>query len=338
MPSPPFSTNDQSWPLLAVLAWIATRSLKMAAAFAYREPSDVFGLIFTSRQACGTPMNLDRDSSLHSLLASIEKGTVHGTATRVLWQIPCEYELLPPTDALKKGIQLEAHPKQRFQPTKYPNSNYPDGYQMGPHDFIVHIGGQIIPKGSGAGSPNADGSRARWSWESITFDRDEVLKAWPKLQFFAAWNAAKRRTWKPPHNLSAKAVAHLSGGNYAELGDVVDLLAFGDDAKPIGLDDLEAQTKRLCAGLALLSAAATGAIELCGNATSRLPDWPGGIAPLASSWKIDPATLGTMTLVIDGARDWLGPREFADEYPERGIALESVTYANIIVHKASLRR
>jgi len=337
--SMPFSASDERWPLLAVLVWIATRSLKMTAAFAEREAEDVFGLIATSRQACGTPLNMDFGSSFHTLLKLIKSGRLIGGATRIQWRVSVEQENWQPEEIIAKSAHHETSAGQLFEPVKYPNSHYPDGYEMGPHDFLILPSGRVIAKGSGADSPDPDGSRRRWSWEDVTFDRDDVLGAWPELQFFVAWKAAKSRTWKPPENLSSKAVAHLSTGTYADLGEVVDLLAFGDVAKPIGLDDLEARTRRLCAGLALLSVAATGAVELCGNATFRLPDSRGGsIAPLAFLERIDPGSLGNMTLVIDGARDWLGPREFADEYPERGIATGSVAYANVIVHLASLQR
>ena len=45
-----------------------------------------------------------------------------------------------------------------------------------------------------------------------------------------------------------------------------------------------------------------------------------------------------MTLVIDGARDWIGPKRFADEFPEQGQATESVTFVGVVVHRESLRR
>jgi hypothetical protein len=45
-----------------------------------------------------------------------------------------------------------------------------------------------------------------------------------------------------------------------------------------------------------------------------------------------------MTLVIDGARDWLGPTRFADEYPEIGQGPDSVTFVGVTVHRESLRR
>jgi hypothetical protein len=49
--------------------------------------------------------------------------------------------------------------------------------------------------------------------------------------------------------------------------------------------------------------------------------------------KLEPGELGGMTLVLDGARDWLGPKEFADQYPEIGQAPESVRFAGVTVQR-----
>jgi hypothetical protein len=45
-----------------------------------------------------------------------------------------------------------------------------------------------------------------------------------------------------------------------------------------------------------------------------------------------------MTLVVDGARDWLGPKRFANEYPEIGQGKDSVSFADVTVHRESIRR
>jgi hypothetical protein len=54
--------------------------------------------------------------------------------------------------------------------------------------------------------------------------------------------------------------------------------------------------------------------------------------------KIEPKELADMTLVVDGARDWLGPTRFADEYPEIGQGTHSVTFVGVTVHRESLGR
>jgi hypothetical protein len=118
----------------------------------------------------------------------------------------------------------------------------------------------------------------------------------------------------------------------------VDLLAFGRDRLPIGLSNLEQHAARLKAGLALTLAGKETKVTLCGQATFRLPKFPGGIAPVAMLRKIEPKELADMTLVVDGARDWLGPKRFANEYPEIGQGKDSVSFAGVTVHRESFRR
>ena len=54
--------------------------------------------------------------------------------------------------------------------------------------------------------------------------------------------------------------------------------------------------------------------------------------------KIEPTELADMTLVVDGARDRLGPKRFANEYPEIGQGKDSVSFVRVTVHRESLRR
>ena len=68
------------------------------------------------------------------------------------------------------------------------------------------------------------------------------------------------------------------------------------------------------------------------------PEFPGGTAPAASLRRIEPMELADMTLVVDGARDWLGPMQFADEYPEIGQGTNSVSFVGVKVRRKSLRR
>jgi hypothetical protein len=117
----------------------------------------------------------------------------------------------------------------------------------------------------------------------------------------------------------------------------VDLLAFGPGWLPIGLAFLYEHAAQLRAGLALVRAAADAKLTLCGSKTYRLPKLRSGIAPPSEMRKLEPGELGGMTLVLDGARDWLGPKEFADQYPEIGQAPESVRFAGVTVQRESLK-
>jgi hypothetical protein len=118
----------------------------------------------------------------------------------------------------------------------------------------------------------------------------------------------------------------------------VELLAFGPDRMPIGLSAIEEHAARLAAGLALMLAGRDAKVTLCGNAAVRAPKFPGGTAPAAPLRKIEPKELADMTLVVDGARDWLGPTQCADEYPEIGQGTNSVSFVGVKIHRESLRR
>jgi hypothetical protein len=179
---------------------------------------------------------------------------------------------------------------------------------------------------------------ARWTWKGVSFAREDVLRVWGDWHCFSAWKQAKARAWRPPRNISADWLKNVPPGQYVPLSDAVDLLAFGLDLLPIGLNNVEENAARLSAGLALMHAGKEAKVTLCGQATFRLPEFPSGIAPVAMLRKIDPTELADMTLAIDGERDWLGPMRFADEYPEIGQGKDSVSFAGIKVHRESFRR
>jgi len=203
---------------------------------------------------------------------------------------------------------------------------------------VFHDVDCLTPKGSGYGSPNLDGSRTRWTWKGVTFARDDVLRLWRDWDCFAAWKQAKAQIWSPPPGLSPDWLNNLPPGQYVSIADVVSLLAFGPDLMPIGLNAVEENAARYQAGLALINAAGDAKVTLGGRGTFRLPHFPGGLAPVTGLMKIGPEFLLDMTLVIDGARNWIGPRRFADEFPEQGQATESVTFVDVVVHRESLRR
>jgi hypothetical protein len=51
---------------------------------------------------------------------------------------------------------------------------------------------------------------------------------------------------------------------------------------------------------------------------------------------IEPQALGELVPVPFGGRDWLGPREYADGYAERGWASQSVSFSEAMVERQSL--
>ena len=205
-------------------------------------------------------------------------------------------------------------------------------------DFVFHDVDCLTPKGSGYGSPNPDGSRTRWTWKGVTFARNDVFRLWHDWDCFAAWKQAKAQIWKPPPDLSPDRLNNLPPGQYVSIADVVALLAFGPDLMPIGQNLIEESAARFRAGLALIDAARDAKVSLWGYETFRMPNLRGGLAPVSGPMKIEPEFLANATLVIDGGPDWIGPIRFADEFPERGQATESVEFVGVLVHSESLRR
>jgi hypothetical protein len=50
-----FSSDDKRWPLMAVLTWIATRSLKFTERLAFSDLAESDQFLFVSRRMFGTP-------------------------------------------------------------------------------------------------------------------------------------------------------------------------------------------------------------------------------------------------------------------------------------------
>jgi hypothetical protein len=333
-----FSSDDERWPLMAVLTWIATRSLKYAERLTFSDPVEAGQFLFESRKMFGAPYQLSYADSFHSLKEKIETRAIVGAGTKIKWTVAPTHEQLPIEKCFSLAKSSEVFEACAFRPRELLNANRQDGYTVYLQDFTFHDGDCFTPEGSGFGSPNPDGSRERWTWKGVSFAREDVLRVWGDWHCFSAWKQAKARAWRPPRNISADWLKNLPPGQYVSLSDAVDLLAFGPDRLPIGLNNVEENAARLSAGLALMHAGKEAKVTLCGQATFRLPEFPGGIAPVAMLRKIDPTELADMTLVIDGACDWLGPTRFADEYPEIGQGTDSVTFVGVTVHRESLRR
>ena len=333
-----FSSDDERWPLMAVLTWIATRSLRLSERLAFSDPGEAGQFLFDSRKQFGTAYGMSYADSFQSLTEKIESRAIAGLGTKIKWTVAPAHEQLPIEQSFPLAKSSEVIDACAFRPQELLNANHGDGYTLTLQDFIFHNGDCLTPNGSGFGAPTPDGSRDRWSWKGVSFAREDVLRVWEDWQCFLAWKQARAHPWRAPRNISADWVKNLLPGQYVPLCDAVDLLAFGRDRLPIRLSKIEEQAARLSAGLALTRAGKEAKVTLCGQATFRLPDFPGGIAPVAMLHKIDPTELADLTLVIDGERDWLGPTRFADEYPEIGQGKDSVSFAGVRVHRKSFRR
>jgi hypothetical protein len=333
-----FSIDDDNWPLVAALTWIATRSLKFTEAFGDREPADADAILAPARAHGGTPPGVSLIDAFSALGQKIDANAIRGRATKLKWAIPQELEAIGPAQFFPLAPRPERGERCEFRPQELKNRMVFPVRPLVLGDFVFHDGDCLTPKGSGYGSPNPDGSRIRWSWQGVMFLRDDLLILWPDLPCVTAWKQAKSRAWSPPEDLSPEWLNTLPAGQYPSLTEVVNMLAFGPGLLPIGLNPLEERTARLKAHLALLSAAALGTVGLVGHATFRLPRFPGGLAPVGGLMKIRPEDLDGKGPVIDGSLDWVGPLKYADEYPEQGQATDSVTFVGAVVHRDSLRR
>jgi hypothetical protein len=332
-----FSTDDETWPLMAVLTWIATRSLKFLEAFAGKEVFDAQELLTWARQGSGTPAKVGYAEAFQDLSEKIDAKQLRGHATKLRWIVLREHEHLPPEKcfSLESVAQFES---SDFRPQELWNASFDGDSPLRLGDFVFHDVDCLTPKGSGYGSPNPDGSRTRWTWKGVTFARDDVLRLWRDWDCFAAWKQAKAQIWKRPRDISPERLNKLPPGQYVSIADVVALLAFGPDPKPIGPNSIEENAARFRAGLALIDAARDAKVTLCGQASYGRPLLHDGMMAVTGLMKIEPEFLVDTTLVIDGDPDWIGPRRFADEFPERGQAHDSVTFVSVVVHTESLRR
>lgn len=333
-----FSTDDERWPLVSALTWIATRSLKYVEAFAARDIGDADALLALGRNGGGVPPGQNYAAAFDTLSQKIEGKEIRGQATKLKWIIPLEHEAIEPEQYFSFAPAPEVIEASDFHPQDLKNRMVAGNPLLQLKDFVFHDGDCLTPKGSGYGSPNPDGSRVRWSWRGVTFAREDLLRLWPDWPCFAAWKRAKAQEWRPPKNLSPERLNNISPGRYAPLAEVVTLLAFGSELLPIGLDWTEEMASRFRVGRALCNAASAGKISLCGHAAFRMPHMPGGLGPATQIFRFEPKDCADLTLVIDGAADWLGPIKYADEFPECGRETKSVAFIGVAVHRDSLRR
>jgi hypothetical protein len=198
-----FSSDDERWPLMAVLTWIATRSLKLTERLAFCDPAEAGQFLFETRMMFGTPYQLTYSDSFRSLTKKIESCAIVGSGTKIKWTVAPTHEQLPIEKCFALAESSEAFEACAFRPQELLNANRGDGYKLTLQDFFFHDGDCVTPQGSGFGSPNPDGSRERWTWKGVNFSREDVLRVWGDWPSFSAWKQARARAWRPPRNISA---------------------------------------------------------------------------------------------------------------------------------------
>jgi hypothetical protein len=273
------SPGNERWPLMAVLTWIATRSLKVTEQLASLDPAEAGQILFDARRNCGAPLYLSYANAFSLLTEKIESHAIAGLGSKIKWTAEPTHEHLPVEQCFARSKRSHVFGSSIFDPNLLSNMNRGKGYRLNLSDFTFHDEDCLTPNGSGVGFPSPDGARERWTWKAVTFGRDDVLRLWADWPVHSAWKLARAQGWEPPRGISADWLKTLPAGQYVALSAVVDLLAFGPGRLPIGLAFLDEHAARLRAGLALVRAAADAKLTLCGSKTYRLPKLRSGIAP-----------------------------------------------------------
>ena len=164
-----FSSDDKRWPLMAVLTWIATRSLKLAERLAFCDPAEASQFLFETRKMFGAPCQISYSASFHSLNKEISSGAIVGTGSKIKWIVAPTHEQLPIEKCFALAESSEAFEACAFRPQELLNANRGDGYKLTFQDFFFH-GDYVTPKGSGFGSPNPDGSITVTTLSGFLFD------------------------------------------------------------------------------------------------------------------------------------------------------------------------
>jgi hypothetical protein len=88
----PFSADDDQWPLVAALTWIATRSLKFIEAYAGRGIDDADALLALAREGSGMPPGVTLGEAFDALCGKIDVNQIQGLARTTKWVVRRERE------------------------------------------------------------------------------------------------------------------------------------------------------------------------------------------------------------------------------------------------------
>ena len=90
-----FSSDDERWPLMAALTWIATRSLKYTECYAFSNPVEADYFLSNRREGSGAPFQIGYADSFRSLNEMIESHAIAGLGTKIKWTVVPAHEQLP---------------------------------------------------------------------------------------------------------------------------------------------------------------------------------------------------------------------------------------------------
>jgi hypothetical protein len=169
---------------------------------------------------------------------------------------------------------------------------------------------------------------------SLLFSPADVMRLWPSHHEVRAFSLAMDRQWRKPAGSRATWAKQLSNGKLLPLSQVLNAVV--SRGRNSSNDSVEERAARLSACIGILKAAATGRIKLYGTPCRRSIKMPHELEDAESLIEIEAPVAATLSPVLDGDSDWLGPLEYALDFERNGHAPESVRFCEVGVDRSSL--
>src|ERR1700693_4181513 len=133
-----FSTDDEEWHLMAVLTWIATRSLKYAESYAWRDPFDAQALLALAKEGSGIPTDVGCGyaEAFRILSEKIAANEIRGRATKLQWIVLPEHELLSPEQCFSLAQSVERFESSDFRRQELRNAHVRGEPALQLNDFV----------------------------------------------------------------------------------------------------------------------------------------------------------------------------------------------------------
>jgi hypothetical protein len=168
----------------------------------------------------------------------------------------------------------------------------------------------------------------------LLFSPADVMRLWPSHREVRAFSLALARQWRKPARSRATWAKQLSNGELLPLGQILDAVVSRGRSGPNDL--VEEQAARLNSCIGILKAAARSRIRIYGTPCRRSIKTPRELEEADSRIEIEAPVAATLSPVLDGESDWLGPLEYALNFERDGHAPESVRFCRVVVDRKSL--
>jgi hypothetical protein len=168
----------------------------------------------------------------------------------------------------------------------------------------------------------------------MLFSPGDVMRLWPTHRSVRALHLAIDRPLRRPAKSAASWAKQLPNRELLTLGQVLDAVVLREG---FGSNDLvDEQAAQFSACFWVLAAAASGKIRLYGAPCRRSIESPQRLEEAESRIEIEAPVAATLSPVLDGERDWLGPSEYAHSFELNGHAPSSVRFCRVVVDRKSL--